>query len=342
MNPELSISRRLTFSQLPELPDLDVAVRALLRQLPVGRVTTYGQLAKALGVATAAKWIAFYLLSKPASSDLPAHRVVRVDGSLGEYQLRTAAVQEQLLAAEGILVEDGRVDLARFGFEDFQTDWPLQKLITWQSELARQISLTVPPAISAGVKVIGGVDVSYVNPNLAVAGYALTDVATGELIYSHTRRQPLAFPYISGFLGFRELPALLPLLEEVNEAGRLAEVLIVDGNGTLHLRSAGVASHLGVVTGIPTIGVSKTLSFGQVDLEAMQPGETRPIQSDGQLIGTALRPLQGSHPLFVSPGHLMDLATATQLARNACHSHKLPEPQYWADLLSRRAARESV
>jgi deoxyribonuclease V len=327
------------FSALPDLPNLDLAVGELLSQLPRGRVTTYGQLSKALGVTTAAKWIATYLLSSSAPLDVPSHRVVRVDGSLGDYQARTAAAQMHALTAEGVEISKGRVDLDLYGFDEFQTDWPLRRLMEWQNELAQQIQLVVPTTIVNGIKMIGGVDVSYVSPNLAIAGYALTDIATGELVWSHTRVQPLSFPYISGFLGFRELPALLPLLEEVHRAGQLADVLIVDGNGTLHARSAGVASHLGVVTGIPTIGVSKTLSFGKVDCEGMQPGETRPIHFEGRVIGTALRPKQGSKPVFVSPGHLMDLATATQLAVRACHTHRLPEPQYWADRLSREATR---
>lgn len=343
MNPDLPSFSRTPLPpkmlKLPELPKLDHAVCELLSQLPRGRVTTYGQLAKALGVVSAAKWIATYLLSSSADVRVPSHRVVRADGSLGEYQVRTSADQMQALVAEGVDVLEGRVDLDRYGFDEFETGWPLRQLMDWQNELAQEIRLVVPASLTGEVKQIGGVDVSYVRPDLAIAGYALTDLATGELIWSHTREQPLAFPYISGFLGFRELPALVPLLEEVEQAGRLAEVLIVDGNGTLHARSAGVASHLGVVTGIPTIGIGKTLSFGQVDCEGMQPGETRPIHFEGRVIGTALRPTHGRKPVFVSPGHLMDLVTATQLAVNACHTHRIPEPQYWADRLSREATR---
>ena len=116
----------------------------------------------------------------------------------------------------------------------------------------------------------------------------------------------------------------------------MAEIVLVDGSGILHHRHAGIASHLGVVASLPTIGVTKKLLCGRVDLSAMGPGESRPVVHEDQLIGAALRPTAGSlRPIFLSPGHRVDLAFCERLWRQLLTGRRLPEPIYWADRLSR-------
>lgn len=336
---------------MPEIPDLTAALRLLVEQIPPGRVATYGQLAETLGSSHAAKWIASWLIEEPPTAHCPTHRVVRADGSLGDYRARSAADQAALLEADGIAVVSGKVDLSRHAVEKFQSTAPLQSLADWQTTVSEQVSLVLPAAIRDQLNsnghvtnneldhLVGGVDVSYVTPTRAVAGYALIDINTGELIWSATHEESVRFPYISGFLALREIPIILPLLETVKSAGKLAQILFVDGHGTLHRRKMGIASHLGIVTGLSTIGVGKTLSLGQVDLEHVEPGETRPIIHAGQIIGTALRPFTSKKPLYFSPGHRMDLATATDLVCRLNQTHRLPNPTHWADRLSRDAAR---
>ncbi|MDB5339401.1 MAG: Endonuclease [Planctomycetaceae bacterium] len=336
---------------MPEIPDLPAALRLLVEQIPPGRVATYGQLAEALGSSHAAKWVASWLIEEPPTARCPTHRVVRADGSLGDYRARSAADQAALLEADGIAVVSGKVDLSRHAVEKFQSNAPLQSLADWQTTVAEQVSLVLPAAIRdqlngngniAGDELghlVGGVDVSYTTSTRAVAAYVLVDINTGELVWSATHEQEVRFPYISGFLALREIPIILPLLETVKSAGKLAPILFVDGHGTLHRRKMGIASHLGIVTGLSTIGVGKTLSLGQVDMEEVEPGETRPIIHDGQVVGTALRPFTSKKPLYFSPGHRMDLATATDLVCRLNQAHRLPDPTYWADRLSRAAAR---
>jgi len=126
----------------------------------------------------------------------------------------------------------------------------------------------------------------------------------------------------------------------VKAAERLSEVLLVDGTGTLHPRRMGIAAHLGVVASLPTVGVIKKLLCGRVDIEGMRPQESRPVLQDGQLAAVALRPTAGSRrPIFVSPGHRLDVAYSERLVRTLLCGHRLPEPLYWADRLSRKAAR---
>jgi deoxyribonuclease V len=184
---------------------------------------------------------------------------------------------------------------------------------------------------------VGGVDVAYPHPDVGVAAYAAVETATGRLAWSTTVRRRVAFPYISTYLSFREIPILLGLLDKVRTAGRMAEVLLVDGSGILHHRHAGVASHLGVVASTPTIGVTKKLLCGQVDLEGISPGESRPVVHEDRLIGVALRPTAGSRrPIFISPGHRVDLAFSERLVRQLLTGRRLPEPIYWADRLGRK------
>jgi deoxyribonuclease V len=116
--------------------------------------------------------------------------------------------------------------------------------------------------------------------------------------------------------------------------------MLVDGSGILHQRHAGIASHLGVAAGLPTVGVTKKLLCGQVDLEGLEPGQSRPVVLDEQIVGLALRPTAKSRrPIFVSPGTGVDLQLSERVVRKLLIGRRLPEPLYWADQLSRAAAR---
>ena len=130
---------------------------------------------------------------------------------------------------------------------------------------------------------------------------------------------------------------MLELLHEVLASGRLSSVLLVDGSGILHQRHAGVACHLGVMASLPTVGVTKKHLFGQIDIEGMEPLESRPVLDGDNLIGTALRATARSRrPLFISPGHRTDVPYSDLLVRHMLTGRRLPEPLYWADRLSRR------
>jgi deoxyribonuclease V len=231
----------------------------------------------------------------------------------------------------------GTVDLERYGCGDFTGDRPLAELADHQDRVAAKVSLRparkVPPQI-------GGVDVSYVSPQEGVAAYALVEVATGELLWSTSIRRAVRFPYISSYLTFRELPLLVELLDEVRDRDRIAPVILVDGTGVLHPRRAGIASHLGVVTGLPTIGVTKKLLCGQVDIAGLRPLESRPVVLGDRVVGVAIRPTSGSRrPLFISPGSGLNLTSAEAIVRAVLCGRRLPSPLYWADSLSRQHAR---
>ncbi|OHB73720.1 MAG: hypothetical protein A2V70_00355 [Planctomycetes bacterium RBG_13_63_9] len=218
----------------------------------------------------------------------------------------------------------------------FLSDRPLERLKRVQEALVAKVSLRRRKRMPW---LVGGLDVSYTASGAAVAAYALVATDSAQLVWSTSMGRPVAFPYISTYLSFRELPIFLELLDQVRAAGRMAEVLLVDGSGILHQRQAGIATHLGVVASLPTIGVTKKLLCGRVEIDRMQPMESRPVMYEDRLIGVALRTNSASRrPIFVSPGNRLDVQFAEQVVRRVQGGHRLPEPLYWADRLSRAIA----
>ena len=269
----------ITMSWPPlEIPDLPLLLRQLIAQTPLGSVTTCGSLAAALGNPIAARWIGHFLLHHPHDATCCCHRVVRAGGLLGGY-IDGDAAKRRRLTAEGVEVDDDRVDLARYAYDGFASDRPLERLRLIQEALAAKVTLRPPRQTP---RLVGGVDVSYRRPDEGVAAYALVDLDSGQLLWSHTIRRRVGFPYITSYLTFREMPILLDLLDEVQAAGQAAPLLLVDGSGIMHHRLAGIASH----------------------------------------------------------GHRVSVAFAEDMVRRLLLGHRLPEPLYWADRLSREAARK--
>lgn len=321
---------------LDDIPNLYAELQAILQQIPTGRVATYGDLAAALGSPAAARWVGEYLRDHEHDRRCPCHRVVRANGDIGLYISGDPAEKIGKLQADGVELSAGGIDLERFGFADFRSSRPLRQLDERQTRIAEQVTLA---PLTAEPEFVAGVDVSYAARDLAVAAYALVDVAEKRLVWSTTVRCPVNFPYIPGYLTFREVPALLQLLERVRSEGRLTGLIMVDGTGVLHPRSAGIATHFGVVAGLPTIGVSKKLLRGQVDLGAVEVDAPAPITYRQQVLGMAVKGRPRYKPVFVCPGHAIDVAGAVQIVQRLFRGHRLPEPTYWADALSRRAAR---
>jgi deoxyribonuclease V len=194
-----------------------------------------------------------------------------------------------------------------------------------QAEMAaRVVAHDDPPARSPAGSAprLGGADVSNTrfDPRRRVHA-AIVTLGAGA-IATATESRAADFPYVPGYLGFREVPAL------VAAWARLAvkpDLLLVDGQGLAHPRGLGLASHLGVVLDIPTIGVAKSLLVGEAR-PGPEAGDTAPILHKGAVIGMALRTRRGARPLYVSVGHRVSLGTAVALVRAACNGRRLPVP----------------
>ncbi len=320
-----------------DIPDLPSALKELIAQIPRGCVTTYGTIAAALGSNSATRWVGGFVLDPKVAAVLPVHRIVRSGGDIGLYYSGDPQEKRRRLQSEGVLIEEGRIDLPHYFFDDFQSPHPLQVLRETQEKLAGQLQLTGPKQFP---RTVAGVDLSYLCDSEAIAGYALIDTQTRELITSTTFDAPVTFPYIPTFLAFRELPLLLKLLELVKQQGDTADMIFVDGSGVLHDRQMGIACMLGILTGLPSVGISKKRLCGQVDLENLQMGEARPVLLEGEVMGMALRSSKSTKPIYISPGHLVDVASALQITQQLLAGHRLPEPTFWADKLSRAEVRK--
>jgi deoxyribonuclease V len=161
---------------------------------------------------------------------------------------------------------------------------------------------------------------------VVVLGFPELDVRERALA-----RRPTTFPYIPGFLSFREVPAVLAALEQLETT---PDLLLVDGMGILHPRRFGIASHLGVLTGLPAIGVGKSPFIGRHEPVPDERGAWRPIIDRGETIGAALRTRAGTKPLYISPGHRISLESAIDYVLRCAPRYRLPETTRQADHLA--------
>jgi deoxyribonuclease V len=144
-----------------------------------------------------------------------------------------------------------------------------------------------------------------------------------------------SFPYVPGLFAFREVPGLVAALERLRV---VPELLVCDGQGLAHPRRFGLACHLGVVTGLPSIGVGKTAFVGDWDEPGPGRGEASDLVLDGEVVGKVLRTQDNTKPVFVSVGHRVALGTAVERVLELAPRYRLPETTRAAD----RACREGL
>lgn len=137
------------------------------------------------------------------------------------------------------------------------------------------------------------------------------------------------FPYIPGLLSFREGPAII---EAYGKLEVKPDILILDGQGIAHPRGFGIACHVGVLLDVPTIGVAKKKLYGTFEEPGLLPGRSSPlISKDGDTIGVVLRTKKNTKPVFVSPGHKVDLPAALEVVTQCARGYRVPEPTRQAD-----------
>ncbi|HEV7381679.1 MAG TPA: endonuclease V, partial [Dyadobacter sp.] len=133
------------------------------------------------------------------------------------------------------------------------------------------------------------------------------------------------FPYVPGYLAFREIPAITMALEQIPAINR-PDVIMFDGNGILHSRRMGIASHFGVLTNTVTMGCAKKKLAGKYTEPDIYKGTYTPVTDKNETIGFALRTKVNVKPVFISPGHGMNLADSLTIAMSCVKKHRLPEP----------------
>ncbi|MET9162189.1 endonuclease V [Streptomyces parvulus] len=220
-------------------------------------------------------------------------------------------------------------------------DWPAteERARAVQDGLRARVVLdeTGPPP---GTGTVTGVDVAYDDERDVVAAAAVTlDAATLAVVAEATAVGRISFPYVPGLLAFREIPTVLAALDALP---RPPGLVVCDGYGRAHPRRFGLASHLGVLTGLPTIGVAKNpFTFAHDDPGAAR-GSTSPLLDGAEEVGRAVRTREAVKPVFVSVGHRVSLDNACAHTLALAPGFRLPETTRRADALCRAALRAAA
>jgi deoxyribonuclease V len=196
-----------------------------------------------------------------------------------------------------------------------------------QRRLAREVDTNSP---LASWDVVAGADVSY--NRFSPIFYAVVVVLRASdwsIIEQQSAVGESPFPYIPGLLSFREAPILLEAFAKVRHR---PDVVMVDGQGIAHPRRLGIASHLGLWLQVPTVGCGKSRLTGRYDEPGPNAGDTSPLRDRGEVIGSVVRTKARTNPLYISPGHLIDLPSSVRLVLDACKGYRLPEPTRQAHL----------
>jgi deoxyribonuclease V len=207
--------------------------------------------------------------------------------------------------------------------------WKLtpKEAVALQRELAGRV---VTDTTLSECKTIAGADVSYNRfSSTFYAGVVVVRVADGEVLERCGAVAESPFPYMPGLLSFREAPALLEAFAKVKSR---PDAVMCDGQGLAHPRRFGVACHLGLCLEVPTIGCAKSHLTGEFEQPAPEVGSTSPLVLRDEIVGGVVRTKNRTKPLFVSPGHRIDVASSIRWVLASCHGYRMPEPTRQAHL----------
>ena len=200
--------------------------------------------------------------------------------------------------------------------------------IAYQHELRQQIRIQ---PLTKPIGIIAGSDISFNKyEDTVFAGIVLFKYPEMEVIGHASAISSTTFPYISGLLAFREVPALL---EAWNKLQTKPDVLVLDGQGIAHRRRTGIASHFGVITNTPTIGSAKSRLFGQYEDPANEVYAQSLMYDKQEVVGVALRSKKNCNPIFISPGHLVSMQQSVDIIKNCLKGYRIPEPTRQAHIL---------
>ena len=207
-------------------------------------------------------------------------------------------------------------------------DVSLNKAKVLQNGLAKKIKTRRLPS---KIKRVAGFDVSYLKENnILIAGMVIIDYPSLNFYDSFVITDQINFPYIPGYLSFREAPVVLKLIKKYHH---LADVFIFDGHGLAHPRGLGIASHIGVLTNEPSIGCAKKRLVGDYITPDIKKGSTTDLEYKGKIVGKVLRTKHNTKPVFVSVGHLVSLEEATQFVLSCVSKYRIPEPTRLAHII---------
>jgi deoxyribonuclease V len=200
----------------------------------------------------------------------------------------------------------------------FPSDTSRESLLTAQRLIAEKASAEDD---FGELRLIAGVDQAFMDESI-ISGIVVSNFNSLEVIERTYSIHPVSFPYIPTFLSFREGPAIVNTFKKLKPA---PDILMVDGAGINHPRSAGIATHIGVALNIPTIGITKKILCGS-GKEPSTVGEASPLVLNNRKIGWLLKSHRRSRAIVIAPGHRVSLETSLSIAKACLRGHKLPEP----------------
>lgn len=329
-------------------PDIRNALWQIVSAIPTGSVSSYGRIAAALGDANTARWVASDLLKHSERSPCcPCFRVVRQAGIVGSFAHGLSADKAELIAAEGSEMthpDAATIQIANPNWASLPTlrSQPFQLMRAWQVDVS-QTQLRVQKSLPNR---IAGLDVSYLPDGRAAAACVVTEIRPekrrpARVLWSNVAVVYTNVPYVTGYLAFRELPALLAVYEQAVAEGEWPGLAMIDGSGRLHPHRAGLASCFSIATGEPSIGITKSRLMGVYNADSLGPKSAQPIRVEGEQVGTAHQSPTGGKPVFASPGCGIRQADIDNIVAATMTVHRVPEPIYWADRISRQHVRDA-
>ncbi|MCC8407478.1 deoxyribonuclease V [Mucilaginibacter sp. UR6-1] len=200
--------------------------------------------------------------------------------------------------------------------------------VAYQHELRKQIQIK---PLDTPIRAIAGADISFNKYEETVyAGIVVFSYPELKIIGNATAISRTSFPYISGLLAFREVPALL---EAWNKLESKPDVIVLDGQGIAHERRLGIATHFGLVTGATTLGCAKSRLAGTYQEPGNAPMAESPLYHKGEHVGVALRSKRNCNPLFISPGNNINIPQSVEVIKHCLRGYRIPEPTRQAHLL---------
>jgi deoxyribonuclease V len=296
----------------------------LVRQIPSGKISSYGAVAEALGDKIAARAVGRMMNQNPDANTMPCFKIVHSDGRLGGFGL---GIDDKIrrLKQDKVNVEHGKiVDFENVLFNDFKTDYPLKKLRKEQIELSKKVVLKDD---FTEIETVAGIDIAYPKNEFddTCGSCVIIDFKTKEVIEEKIVFGKTNFPYISTYLAYRELPVIKNL---VNSLKTKPTVFMFDGNGILHPYGIGLASHVGVALSLSSIGVAKSLLYGKIKDDIV----TIDDKKRGFVFFSSKKVKK---PIYISPGNKISFETSFKIVKNLS-SYRIPEPLRQAHILANK------
>lgn len=212
-------------------------------------------------------------------------------------------------------------------------DWPTTEAeaVALQHALAGRVDTSAP---LGGFELIAGCDIAYhlTEPRLFAAVVVLR-ASDLSVVEETCAERAVNFPYVPGLLSFREIPALLACFTDLRHA---PDIAMLDGQGIAHPRRFGLACHLGLWLDRPCVGCAKSWLVGAHAQPGPNAGDSTPLTLDGEEVGAVMRSAAGAKPVYVSPGHKIDVAGATAVVRSALSGYRHPAPTRAAHMAANR------